>query len=78
MTNLGFCLNKQYPDQGWTEYISKEAEMMQEILEIELPLTPDHILMLAIKKNKVSTSAVISKSSDITNCDQDLYSDYSS
>lgn len=52
MRRFGFVLIKPRPDEGWGAYISKEAELMSELLEMELPITQDHILMKAIKKTK--------------------------
>ena len=62
--NWGFVLIKTDPDQGWTDYCSKEADMMSELLELELPITPGHTLLTAMKKTKVVIERP--KSLDIT------------
>lgn len=75
MRNLGFVLIKQHPDQGWQEYISKEVELMKEILEQELPLTPDHILLQTIRKPK-NCKQNLPKSVDISKfCSESVDSD---
>lgn len=68
MKNLGYVLIKKDPNHKWDVYISKDAEMMQELLDFALPITAGHPLMLGMRKKQkcLNPELNIGLSKDIT------------